>query len=417
MFVQRLCGYTKTGDTQRAFLPDSKHPKDALALAAAGQQIDWASPTPWCEKKWEGHTGINAAIMGEHLQDQPWRWGSGPRDEDAAVPREMMLCALEPDPRWCEFQNQRLTGLLTDLGPLSGSNGPVRIAWDPEDDDLIERLMAAIYRDGAVVLSNAVETESCVRVQADMAPYLDASGGGTAGALPARSQESWRMITHPFVLQVCDAVVGRQVLDMSKQEMQKNMRYPGRQVPWALSRTQISRTEQSKSPPLRRDSSYLELNLERTKRSLKYQVSAEWALHDIPAGDAPRFVPASHRWPQHRQPLDSEAVTCELRGGDVLLTTGQTYRSAAGSALSVSYAAGFVAEAEIQVLSNPPEIARHYPKRLQRLVGYCPQGEAVGYYGDWQHPINSFDLQPINWAEEAAEDAAASSVGVTGAKL
>ena len=211
-----------------------------------------------------------------------------------------------------------------------------------------------------------------------MTPYLDAYDGNTAGALPARSVESWAMIMHPCVLQVCEAVIGRQVLDMSKTEMQKNMRYPGRQVPWALSRTQLSRTEQLEPPPLRRDSSYLELNFERTKRSLNYHMSTEWALHDIYADDAPRIVPTSHRWPQHRQPLDSEAVACELHAGDVLLTNGHTYRSAARSSLTIDYAAGFVAEAEIQTLSNPPEIARHYPKRLQRLVGYCPHGDAVG---------------------------------------
>ena len=41
---------------------------------------------------------MNAAIMAAHLQDQPWRWGphGGP-----PVPADMMLCALEPDPRWC----------------------------------------------------------------------------------------------------------------------------------------------------------------------------------------------------------------------------------------------------------------------------------------------------------------------------
>ena len=194
-YDHRLCGYTKTGATQRAFLSDMKHPKDALDMAAAGGRIDWASATPWCEKEWEGHTGINAEIMAEHLQDQPWRWGNGPEATgDDKVPREMMLCALEPDSvssqaisavagdlwisstdcvrlqRWCEFQNERLTGLLSDLGPPllgSGVVGPVRIAWDPTDEGLIERVVAAVYRDGAVILTNAVGSDSCRKVQSE----------------------------------------------------------------------------------------------------------------------------------------------------------------------------------------------------------------------------------------------------------
>ena len=68
--------------------------------------------------------------------------------------------------------------------------------------------------------------------------------------------------------------------------------------------------------------------------------------------------------------------------------------------MHVDFAAGFVAEREIQTLSNPPEIARHYPKALQRLVGYETHGEAVAYFGDWVHPIASFDLTPIRWADE-----------------
>ena len=54
------------------------------------------------------------------------------------------------------------------------------------------------------------------------------------------------------------------------------------------------------------------------------------------------------------------------------------------------------------MLSAPPSIARHFPKQLQRLCGYDTHGSAVGYYGDWQHPINCFDLEPIDWAADKA---------------
>ena len=49
---------------------------------------------------------------------------------------------------------------------------------------------------------------------------------------------------------------------------------------------------------------------------------------------------------------------------------------------NIDYAAGFVAEEEVQVLSAPPVVARHFSKPLQRLVGYETHGEAVGYYVD-----------------------------------
>ena len=62
VYMQRLCGYTKTG-AQRAFC-DFQHPKDSLALASTSgfegrHCIDWASPNPWATRPWAGHTGVN----------------------------------------------------------------------------------------------------------------------------------------------------------------------------------------------------------------------------------------------------------------------------------------------------------------------------------------------------------------------
>mgnify|MGYP002214575860 CR=1 FL=1 len=39
---------------------------------------------------------------------------------------------------------------------------------------------------------------------------------------------------------------------------------------------------------------------------------------------------------------------------------------------------------EIQVLSAPPDVARHFPKKLQRLCGYDCHSTAISYYADWQ---------------------------------
>ena len=235
VYMQRLCGYAKTGCAQRTFC-DGQHPKDALALASASgldgrHSVDWASPRPWASRPWAGHTGVNAKILQAHLHDQPWRWGNGPNSEDDGVTPEMFFpCVLEPDPRWCEFQKQLQTWLKALPPP------PVRIEYSLNDEKLPERLIAALYRDGAVVLGSAVGVDCIDHVIADMQPYLDAAAARSGGervqanALLARSEASWEIVLHPTIAQACRAVIGRQVLDMSKSEMQKNMRYPGRQV-------------------------------------------------------------------------------------------------------------------------------------------------------------------------------------------
>ena len=146
------------------------------------------------------------------------------------TPGMFFPCVLEPDPRWCEFQKQLQTWMKALPPP------PVRIEYSLNDEKLPEKLVAALYRDGAVVLGSAVGADRIDRVIADMQPYLDAAAARSGGervqanALLARSEASWAVVLHPTIAQACQAVIGRQVLDMSKSEMQKNMRHPGRQV-------------------------------------------------------------------------------------------------------------------------------------------------------------------------------------------
>ena len=105
------------------------------------------------------------------------------------MPADMMLCALEPGPRWCDLENQ-IARSVKDLPPA-----PVSIAWDPDDEELAERLVAALWRDDAVVLLDAVGAECCDAVKADMQPYLAAaverSAAGSQTNLPLESEEKW----------------------------------------------------------------------------------------------------------------------------------------------------------------------------------------------------------------------------------
>ena len=124
---------------------------------------------------------------------------------------------------------------------------PVRILWDPENSDAVgEQLVAAIYRDGTAILTKAVSEETCSNVVTDMMPYMDAAAEQAAlqrgvdgsvenrstrvTALPARSENSWEMITHPAIIDVGNALLGRQVLDMDKSEVSRRMGGRAKQV-------------------------------------------------------------------------------------------------------------------------------------------------------------------------------------------
>ena len=44
----------------------------------------------------------------------------------------------------------------------------------------------------------------------------------------------------------------------------------------------------------------------------------------------------------------------------------------------------------LRYLSVPPEVAKQMPEEMQRLIGYTLYSDALGYYGNFQHPRESF---------------------------
>jgi len=47
--------------------------------------------------------------------------------------------------------------------------------------------------------------------------------------------------------------------------------------------------------------------------------------------------------------------------------------------MALHYNLGWLRQEENQVLSAPPEVARHFPERLQRLIGYDLGGPYLGF--------------------------------------
>ena len=72
-------------------------------------------------------------------------------------------------------------------------------------------MIAALHRDGAVIIKNAVSKETCERVITEMTPYVDEYGMTTdgnqakrPGCVIARSDASWELAAHPLVLDVLE---------------------------------------------------------------------------------------------------------------------------------------------------------------------------------------------------------------------
>ena len=227
--IQRLVGYTVRGANCGTFC-DFQHPREALQMASADgfedhHRVDWARPetrAPLAE------TTTAAADRTPHCQNE----------------------AACDHVRWDRYEQQRFEWIRSLPPP---GKGPLYFKWDANDSTLLERLVAALDRDGCVILTEAVEEAMCQQIMHDMEPYVECAAARSesrrrrngqqrsvrADALPARSEASWGIVSHPAMLGIAEAVLGRQVCNMSKDELHRRLRGRAAMLPWLLNLTQI----------------------------------------------------------------------------------------------------------------------------------------------------------------------------------
>jgi ectoine hydroxylase-related dioxygenase (phytanoyl-CoA dioxygenase family) len=113
-----------------------------------------------------------------------------------------------------------------------------------------------------------------------------------------------------------------------------------------------------------------------------------WALTDFTSHNgATWLVPGSHRWDEARDPTADEIVSAIMPAGSLLVYLGGTIhggganvsQSVVRTGLAFQYSLAWLRQEENQYLANPPEIARTYPERLQRLIGYDYGGPYLGF--------------------------------------
>jgi ectoine hydroxylase-related dioxygenase (phytanoyl-CoA dioxygenase family) len=240
-----------------------------------------------------------------------------------------------------------------------------------------EEIVAALRRDGAVILDDALPAEAVDALTAELRPYVEAtqpgrdgfSGQSTTrtGALVARSPLTRRLVMDPRIHLLCEALL--------KPFCHR----------YQLHLTQLIRIMPGQgAQPIHRD----RWAWGKFLQDVEPQLNTIWALTDFTAANgATQVVPGSVAWPDSRKPEPHEIARAEMRRGSVLVYTGGVFHGGGANesgddrwGLNITYCLGWLRQEENQYLSCPPEIARTLEPELQALLGYAMGNYALGYF-------------------------------------
>lgn len=124
------------------------------------------------------------------------------------------------------------------------------------------------------------------------------------------------------------------------------------------------------------------------EKSFETIVNVMWVLDPFTdANGATRLLPGSHLWPHEQiEQYDDLAVAAAAPSGSAIVWTGALLHGGGANTtnaprrgLVFSYSLAWLAPAEKLLLSTPPAVARTFPERLQRLIGYQTHRPNLGW--------------------------------------
>eukprot|EP01052_Picozoa_sp_SAG31_P024331 SAG31_NODE_2062_length_6536_cov_8.777691_8_plen_161_part_00 len=145
---------------------------------------------------------------------------------------------VEPDDKWesidrvvaqkrseivSERQPQRITSPAADE-PIAAVEF-TRADWMRAPPmDTLQSVLSVLERDGVCLIRNAIPADVPIAIHEQMEPYLAAraetvglnkqtagDSGRQAGSVMSRARASWDVALHPLIMELCAAVLGRQV--------------------------------------------------------------------------------------------------------------------------------------------------------------------------------------------------------------
>jgi len=263
-------------------------------------------------------------------------------------------------------------------------------------------VVAALKRDGAVIIRNQVEDQTADAVLAELREPFDTVGRcdeddfngyktlRVSGIL-AVSPASADLVGHPRVVEIANAILLANCLNYRIGSLTGIEIHPG-----------------EVDQDLHMDDGIYPIRFP----DIPFQISAMWSLNDFTGENgATRVVPGSHLRPESKErrgpsvPRDPQLATRRERErlaspdenvvqavmpkGSVLFYLGSTFHGGGANktdtpraGLVNTYALGWLRQEENQYLNVPREIADGYPDHIRRLMGY----QMHGTLGSYQNP-------------------------------
>lgn len=248
--------------------------------------------------------------------------------------------------------------------------------FDP--DSPFEELTAALNAAGAVVVRRLADPGTMSAVAAELRPYFDSEGELYQGdfngyktlrvsGILARSRTAARLIAHPLVLKVADAVLLPNCINYRVGSATGIEIWPG-----------------ECQQRLHRDDGIYPVRIP----GIEWQIGTNWALDDFTEQNgATHVVTGSHLWVDSRTPTDREQVRAVMPRGSVLLYLGSLLHGGGANrsgrarmGLVNTYSLGWLRQEENHYLTIPREVAESYPDPVRRLMGYQGHGRLLGWY-------------------------------------
>ncbi len=242
-----------------------------------------------------------------------------------------------------------------------------------------ERVIAALRRDGAVIVREQVGAEVAAAVLRELREPFDTEGtlqqsdfNGyktlRLGRVLALSRTAAELVGHPRVLEVADAILLAHCLNYRIGSLTAIEVCPGE-------------GEQR----LHADDVIYPIRMP----GMELQLSALWALDDFSAENgATRVVLGSHERRSLVPPPVDDVVQAVMPRGSLLLYLGSTLHGGGANrtgrpraGLVNTYALGWLRQEENQYLQVPRELAESYSESIQCLLGYQSHGLVGGYQG------------------------------------